>query len=124
MSPQNSLNIKDFGAVGDGVADNTLAFKNAIEQCHKNNGGRIIVPAGTYLTGPIHLRSNIDLHLDAGASIVFNDNFEDWPAIKSRWEGVECYGYSPCIYGEKLSNVSITGGRNNRRQGTGMVERI
>ena len=109
MSPQNSLNIKDFGAVGDGVADNTLAFKNAIEQCHKNNGGRIIVPAGTYLTGPIHLKSNINLHLEAGAVIMLSDNFENWPAIKSRWEGVECYGYSPCIYGENLRNVSITG---------------
>jgi polygalacturonase len=109
MSPQKNLSIRDFGAVGDCLADNTMAFHNAIEQAGKNNGDKIIVPAGTYLTGPIHLRSNIDLHLDAGASIVFNDNFEDWPAIKSRWEGVECYGYSPCIYGEKLSNVSITG---------------
>lgn len=109
MSPQKSLGILDFGAVGDGVADNTKAFTNAIEQTDKNEGGSIIVPAGTYLTGPIHLRSNIDLHLEAGASIVFNDSFEDWPAIKSRWEGVECYGYSPCIYGQNLSNVSITG---------------
>ena len=104
-----NLNIRELGAVGDGVADDTRAFKNAIEQADKNKGGKIIVPAGTYLTGPIHLKSNIELHLEAGASIVFNDNFADWPAIKSRWEGVECYGYSPCIYGEKLSNVSITG---------------
>jgi len=109
MSAQKSLSIRDFGAVGDGVADDTLAFTNAIERCHKNNGGRINVGAGTYLTGPIHLKSNINLHLEPGASIVFNDNFDDWPAIKSRWEGVECYGYSPCIYGENLSNVSITG---------------
>jgi polygalacturonase len=101
--------ISDFGAVGNGVADNTKAFTNAIEQADKNKGGSIIVPAGTYLTGPIHLRSNIELHLEAGASIVFNDNFEDWPAIKSRWEGVECYGYSPCIYGANIENVSITG---------------
>jgi len=98
------INIKDFGAVGDGVADNSVAFKNAIEQ-----GGKIIVPAGTFLTGPIRLKSNIEMHLDDGASIVFNDNFADCPAIKSRWEGVECYGYSPCIYGENLKDVSITG---------------
>jgi polygalacturonase len=55
------------------------------------------------------LKSNVNLHLEAGASIAFNGNFDDWLAIKSRWEGVECFGYSPCIYGEKLSNVSITG---------------
>lgn len=109
MSPQKSLSIRDFGAVADGVADNTIAFKNAIVQASKNNGGRIVVGAGTYLTGPIRLKSNVNLHLEKGASIVFNDNFEDWPAIKSRWEGVECYGYSPCIYGENLRNVSITG---------------
>ena len=109
MSAQKSLCLRDFGAVGDGVADNTKAFNDAIEQAGKNDSGTIVVSAGTYLTGPIHLRSNINLHLEAGAVIVFNDNFEDWPAIKSRWEGVECYGYSPCIYGENLSNVSITG---------------
>ena len=106
---KSQITISDFGAVGDGVADDTLAFNDAIEQADKNKGGKIIVPAGTYLTGPIHLKSNINLHLEKDAVIVFNDNFEDWPAIKSRWEGVECYGYSPCIYGENLSNVSITG---------------
>jgi len=109
MSPQKSLSVRDFGAVGNGVADDTLAFNNAIEQCCKNNGGKIIVPAGTYLTGPIHLKSNINLYLETDACIAFNDNFENWPAIKSRWEGVECYGYSPCIYGENLKSVSITG---------------
>jgi len=107
--PQKSLSIRDFGAVADGVADNTIAFKSVIEQASKNNGGRINVGAGTYLTGPIYLKSNINLHLEPGAVIVFNDNFEEWPAIKSRWEGVECYGYLPCIYGENLKNVSITG---------------
>jgi polygalacturonase len=109
MSPQKSLSIRDFGAVGDGVADNTRAFTKAIEQADKNNGGKIVVGAGTYLTGPIHLKSDVNLHLEQGAVIVFNDNFADWPAIRSRWEGVECYGYSPCIYGENLKNVSITG---------------
>jgi polygalacturonase len=106
---QNNLSIKDFGAVGDGIADDYASFKNAIERCSQNNGGMVVVPAGTYLTGPIHLKSNIDLHLEKDAVIVFNDNFENWPAAKSRWEGVECYGYSPSVYGEKLNNVSITG---------------
>ena len=92
MSAQKSFVISDFGAVGDGVADNTKAFTDAIEQCSKNNGGSINVPAGTYLTGPICLKSNVNLHLEAGAVIMLNDNFTDWPAIKSRWEGVECFG--------------------------------
>jgi polygalacturonase len=109
MSPQKNISIHDFGAVADGIADNTIAFTNAIEECCKNNGGRIVVGAGTYLTGPIHLKSNINLHLDEGAVILLGDNLDEWPPIKSRWEGVECYGYSPCIYGENLKNVSITG---------------
>jgi polygalacturonase len=109
LPPQKSLSIRDFGAVADGIADNTQVFKNAIEQCYKNNGDKIIVPAGTYLTGPIHLKSNINLHLDEGTVILLGDNLDEWPPIKSRWEGVECYGYSPCIYGENLKNVSITG---------------
>jgi polygalacturonase len=106
---KSQITISDFGAVGDGVVDNTGAFHNAIEQADKNKGGTIIVPAGTYLTGPIHLKNNIELHLEKGAVILLGDNLVDWPAVKSRWEGVECYGYSPCIYGENLSNVSITG---------------
>jgi polygalacturonase len=104
MSPQKSFNVRDFGAVGDGIADDTVVFKKAIEQ-----GGNIIVPAGKYLTGPIRLESNVNLHLEKDACIVFSDDFENWPAIKSRWEGVECFGYSPCVYGENLENVSITG---------------
>ncbi len=109
MTPQKSLSILDFGASGDGVSDNTKAFTDTVEQCSKDNGGKIIVPAGKFLTGPIHLKSNINLHLKKNACIVFNDNFANWPAIKSRWEGVECFGYSPCVYGENLTDVSITG---------------
>jgi len=106
---QKILSIRDFGAVGDGIGDNTKAFSDAIEKAEKNNGGKIVVGAGTYLTGPIKLKSDIELHLEKDAVIAFNDDFKKWPAIKSRWEGVECNGYCPCIYGENLENVSITG---------------
>jgi hypothetical protein len=76
MSPQKSLSIRDFGAVGDGVIDNTIAFTNAIEQCCKNNGGEIVIPSGTYLTGLIHLKSNVTLHLEEGARMVVDGAFE------------------------------------------------
>jgi polygalacturonase len=98
------VNISDFGAVGDGKTSNTNAFSKAIDK-----GGKVIVPSGKYLTGPIHLKSNMTLHLEKDAVILFSDNFDDYPAAKSRWEGVECFGYSPCLYGENLENVSITG---------------
>ena len=106
---KSQITILDFGAVGDGVTDNTKVFSETIEQASKKRSGKVIVPAGTYLTGPIRLRSNINLHLEKDAVIVFEDNFENWPAIKSRWEGVECFGYLPCVYGENLKDVSITG---------------
>jgi polygalacturonase len=103
------INVRDFGVVGDGAKDTTAAFEKAIDKCSKDNGQTVIIPAGKYLTGPIHLKSNIRLHLEKDAVILLGDNLNDWPAVKSRWEGVECYGYSPCIYGANLSNVSITG---------------
>ena len=103
------VDIRDFGAVGDGKTNNTNAFSKAIEKCSKEKGGKVIVPAGKYLTGPIHLKSNMTLHLEKDAVLLFSDNFDDYPAAKSRWEGVECFGYSPCLYGENLENVSITG---------------
>ena len=90
-------------------ADYTTAFNEAIENCSKSGGGKVIVPAGKYMTGPIHLRSNVNLHLDDGATILFSDNFDDYRPVWSRWEGVECFGYCPCLYGEGLNNVSITG---------------
>jgi polygalacturonase len=103
------MNICDFGAVGNGTTKNTEAFSKAIDKCSKDKGGKVIIPSGKYLTGPIRLKNNINLHLEKDAVILFSDNFDDYPAVKSRWEGVECYGYSPCLYGENLENVSITG---------------
>lgn len=104
------LNICDFGAIGDGIFDNTFAFMKAIENCSKDNDKKIIVPAGKYLTGPILLKSNLNLQLEDGAIIFFSNNFDDYSPVKSRWEGVECFGFSPCLYGSNLQNVSITGG--------------
>ncbi|MCE5340067.1 MAG: hypothetical protein LLF92_02930 [Planctomycetaceae bacterium] len=98
------INIKDLGAVGDGKADNTAIFNKAIPKDSK-----IIVPTGTYLTGQIRLRSGVNLHLEKDAIILFTDDFTHFRPVKSRWEGVECYGYSPCIYAENLQDVSITG---------------
>jgi len=98
------INIKDLGAVGDGKTNNTAIFNKAIPKDSK-----IVVPPGIYLTGPIRLRTGVDLHLEKDAVIVFSDDFTLFSPVKSRWEGVECFGYSPCIYAENLQDVSITG---------------
>jgi polygalacturonase len=104
------INVCDFGAVGDDKINNVKAFNKAIEKCSKSKDEKITVPAGKYLTSPLHLKSNVNLCIESGATILFSDNFNDYPPVKSRWEGVECYGCSPCLYGENLKNISITGG--------------
>lgn len=108
--PQRSFDIRDYGAAGDGNAMNTKAFAAAIAACAQAGGGRVLVPAGTWLTGPIHLKSNINLHLEKDAGIRFSANFEDYlPVVFTRYEGLECYNYSPLIYARDCTNVAVSG---------------
>ena len=87
------INILDCGAVADGKTSCTAAIKTAIDKCAENGGGTVFVPAGTYLTGPIFLKSNINLNLEAGATLLFSNDIEEYPVVTSRWEGVkqDCY---------------------------------
>lgn len=103
-------NVRDFGAVADGRTKDTAAIAKAIEDAAQAGGGTIYFPAGQYLTGPIHLKSNITLHLDAGAVLKFSEDFDDYlPMVKSRWEGLECVNFSPQIYAYKAENIAIVG---------------
>ena len=115
---QQQWSITDFGAKGDGVTDCHKAFKLAIDACSQSGGGKIIVPPGDYLiNGPIHLKSNINLHLKKGSVLRFGINPEDYlvgppslsGCVQVRWEGVWCYNYSPLIYAWKQENIAITG---------------
>lgn len=107
--PDLSVNVADYGAKPDG-SDATLAFRNAIEACAVAGGGHVIVPAGTYFTGPVHLKSNIDFHLDEGAVLDFSDDPRAYlPAVPSSWEGLECWNYSPLVYAYGCTNVALTG---------------
>ncbi|MEP7095399.1 MAG: glycosyl hydrolase family 28-related protein, partial [Flavobacterium sp.] len=74
-----NYNIKDYGAVADGLTLNTGAFEKAIKECAENGGGKVIVPNGKYLTGAIHLESNVNLHLEDNAEILFSTNPKDYP---------------------------------------------
>ncbi|GAB2699677.1 glycoside hydrolase family 28 protein [Paenibacillus thermoaerophilus] len=109
MKNPTTFNILDYGAVADGTTLNTEAFRRAIEACAEAGGGTVEVPAGVYLTGAIHLRSRITLHLHAGAKLLFSTNPDHYPTVRTRWSGYECYGYSPLIYGIGLQQVAITG---------------
>ncbi len=103
--------ITKYGAVGDGVTDCNPAFKKAIAACTKAGGGRVVVPKGTFLTnGPIHLDNNVNLHVTKDAVVNFGKNVNDYlPHVRVRWEGTECYNYSPLVYAYKKTNIAITG---------------
>lgn len=108
--PDRDFDITRYGAVGDGSADCTNAFRAAIDACHTAGGGRVVVPGGRFHTGAIHLRSNVNLHVTAGGTIAFSQDPRAYlPAVFTRWEGVELMGYSPLIYAFGQSNIAITG---------------
>lgn len=106
--PGRYFSVTDFGAVGDGTVDDTEAFRAAITACHRAGGGRVVVPRGDFLTGAIHLRSNVNLHV-AGTIRFHTDPAKYLPVVMTRWEGTECYNYSPFIYAYGQRNVAITG---------------
>lgn len=108
--PARDFPLADFGARGDGRADDTAAFRSAIEACHRAGGGRVVVAAGEYLTGPIHLQSGVNLHVAAGATVRFHqDPARYLPAVFTRWEGVELMNYSPLVYAFEQHDIAITG---------------
>lgn len=103
--------ITKYGAVADQVTDCKPAFDKAILDCFKAGGGKIIIPKGNYFVkGPIHLRSNVNLHLEKDAVIKFSTDPDDYlPVVFTRWEGMECYNYSSLIYALGQENIAITG---------------
>jgi polygalacturonase len=107
--PTNDFVITQFGALGDGKSDCTIAIAKAVEACHKARG-RVLVPEGEFLTGPIHLQSNVELHLARGATLKFTTDPKAYlPVVFTRFEGMECWNYSPLIYAFEQENVAVTG---------------
>jgi polygalacturonase len=115
--PDREFPITQYGARADADAADTsavnagtAAFARAIAACHEAGGGRVVVPAGTWVTGAIHLKSNVNLYLSRGAVISFSDRPDDYlPAVPTSWEGMECYNYSPLIYAYECENIAVTG---------------
>ena len=102
--------ITDFGAVPDDQQKTSEAIAKAIDAANEAGGGSVIIPEGEWLTGTVHFKSNVNLHLQNGATLLFSDNPEDYlPAVYTSWEGLECYNYSPLIYAYECQNVAITG---------------
>lgn len=108
--PDAVFDIRNFGAKTQTGFDSSQAIAAAIDACHKAGGGRVLVAGGRYLSGPIHLRSNVNLHIEQGATIAFSTDPKAYlPAVFTRWEGMELMGYSPLIYAYQQTNIAITG---------------
>lgn len=101
--------ITSFGARADGKPC-TAAVSEAVRVCAETGGGRVIVPPGRFATGAIHLKNNVELHLEEGAELLFSDDPRDClPAVRVAYEGVECVNYSPLVYAYGVTNVAVTG---------------
>jgi len=108
--PDRMFNIKDFGAVEGGKIKVTEAIRKAIEAAAKAGGGKVVIPEGIWLTGPIHLKSHINLYAAKDAEVRFSSDFTDYlPAVFSRHNGVECYKPSALLYANGCENIAITG---------------
>jgi polygalacturonase len=102
--------VTHHGAAGDGRTDDQAALQRAIDLCAAGGGGRVVVPPGDFLTGPLRLRSGVNLHLRAGAVLRFvTDSCRFSGPVLTRWEGVECLGLMPAVYACDESRVAVTG---------------
>ena len=104
-----SLSVADFGGRGDGITLNTDAFSKTINALSKKGGGKLIVPAGVWFTGPLELKSNINLHLEKGALILFSPDFSLYPLISTSFEGLQTRRCQSPISAHNAENVAITG---------------
>ena len=105
----DTFSIVKFGGVPDGQTLNTAAFQQAIAACRAKGGGVVLVPPGQWLTGPVELQSNVNLHVATGALVQFSSKLTDYKLIKTNWEGLAAVRNQPLIYGKNLENVAITG---------------
>jgi polygalacturonase len=107
--PDNTVYITDFGAVNDGQTLNTKAIADAIDNVSKTGGGKVVIPRGLWLTGPIILKSNINLHVEEGALVIFSPDKELYPLIETSFEGINTVRCTSPIYGNGLENIAFTG---------------
>lgn len=106
---QNEVNIKDFGGSPNGVDLNTEAFARAFEALSQQGGGTLIVPSGIWFTGPIVFKSNVNLHLDRRALILFSPDYDLYPLVETVYEGLNTRRCQSPISGRNLENIAITG---------------
>jgi polygalacturonase len=107
--PARTVRVTDHGARGDGATLNTAAITAAIDACAKAGGGRVVVPRGVFLTGPIELKSRIELRLERGAVLLFSPTFEHYPMVRVSYEGTAAVRAQSPISARLAEDVAITG---------------
>ena len=107
--PDATFDATAYGVKGDGKTDNTAAFKAAVNAVNAAGGGHLVVPAGTYVTGAIYLKSFVDLHLNSGATLKFSGDASKYPTVLTRYEGIECMNRSPMVYAHGETDIALTG---------------
>lgn len=107
--PGHEVSIADFGGCSDGVTLNTEAFAKAMSHLAAKGGGRLTVPEGIWYTGPIQFESNIELHLERGALVLFSENLADYPVVASDWEGLTTHRAMSPLYAIGKHDIAITG---------------
>jgi polygalacturonase len=106
--PDARFVITDFGATVGGT-DSTAAIAKAVAACAQAGGGHVVVPAGTFTTGAVELLDNVDLHLEAGATLAFSGDVSRYPTVLTRSDGIELMGTSPPVYAHGRKNIALTG---------------
>jgi polygalacturonase len=107
--PSYVFNVLDYGAVPDGKTLSTKAIQAAVDDCGKAGGGKVVVTPGVFLTSPIFLRSNVEVEILGGATLLANPNIDDYPTIQGRWEGNDRTIFASLFTGLDLENIAITG---------------
>jgi len=103
------LNVRNFGAIGDGTNKDTVAFQKALDACAAKGGGQVLVPPGNYLIGSIRLGPHTSLRLQQGSTIIGSGDTNDYPSVPVRWEGRWETGRCSLIYATNACDIAITG---------------
>lgn len=107
--PDLKVSIADFGAKNDGVTSNTTAFAKAIDFVSGKGGGMVVVPEGLWLTGPVELKSNVNLYTESGAVVLFTRNYDEYPLIRTSYEGEPSWRVKSPLFANNAKNIAITG---------------
>lgn len=105
----DTLSILKFGAKNDGITLNTKSINDAIAVCHKRGGGVVLIPKGLWITGPVELKSNVNLHLQKNAVLQFTKDFDQYPLVRSNWEGLPQMRNQSPLWAVGQQNIAITG---------------